>query len=53
LTQFIEWFYLYPPAPNELRQTATSGDKNAFGVDSADMKLGWFEPMNNTPFDLK
>jgi prepilin-type processing-associated H-X9-DG protein len=37
----------------EPRQMANSGDKNAFGVDSADMKLGWFEPMNNTPFDLE
>ena len=32
---------------------ANSDDKNAYGVESADMKLGWFEPLNNTLFDLE
>jgi len=26
---------------------------NAYGVKSYDMMLGWFEPIDNTPFDLK
>lgn len=26
---------------------------NAYGVNSADMNLGWFEPINNTLFDLQ
>lgn len=26
---------------------------NPYGVNSADMNLGWFEPLNNTPFDLQ
>ena len=30
-----------------------SGGKNTFGINSADMKLGWFEPVDNTPFDLE
>jgi len=37
----------------EPREMAKFGDKNVYGVDSADMKLGWFEPINNTPFDLE
>ncbi len=37
----------------EPRQMAGSGDKNAYGVNSADMNLGWFEPVNNTLFDLQ
>lgn len=32
---------------------ATSCLNNIYGIDSADMKLGWFEPVNNTRFDLK
>lgn len=35
------------------RRMARFDDKNVFGVDSADMKLGWFEPLDNTPFDLE
>jgi len=35
------------------RQMAEFKGKNAYGVDSADMKLGWFEPIDNTPFDLE
>ena len=26
---------------------------NVYGVESSDMMLGWFEPMDNSPFDLK
>ena len=26
---------------------------SVYGVDSASMKLGWFEPVDNTPFDLE
>jgi prepilin-type processing-associated H-X9-DG protein len=35
------------------RQTAEFKGKNAYGVESADMKLGWFEPVDNSLFDLK
>jgi prepilin-type processing-associated H-X9-DG protein/prepilin-type N-terminal cleavage/methylation domain-containing protein len=28
-------------------------DSNVYGVDSARMKLGWFEPIDNTLFDLE
>jgi prepilin-type N-terminal cleavage/methylation domain-containing protein/prepilin-type processing-associated H-X9-DG protein len=28
-------------------------DKNAYGVNSADMDLGWFAPLNNSMFDIK
>jgi len=35
------------------RRMADSDGKNVYGVDSADMKLGWFEPVDNTFFDLK
>ena len=37
----------------EPRKIAQFDDKNVYGVDSASMKLGWFEPVNNTPFDLE
>ncbi len=37
----------------EPREMAKFDDKNVYGVDSIDMKLGWFEPINNTPFDLE
>jgi prepilin-type processing-associated H-X9-DG protein len=37
----------------EPRQLAKSGGENAYGVDSGDTKLGWFEPVDNTPYDLK
>jgi prepilin-type processing-associated H-X9-DG protein/prepilin-type N-terminal cleavage/methylation domain-containing protein len=30
-----------------------SDDKNVYGVDSAEMKLGWFQPIDNSLFDLK
>lgn len=35
------------------RQMAGSGDKNVYGVNPSDLKLGWFEPLNNTLFDLQ
>ena len=28
-------------------------EENIYGVKSCDMMLGWFEPIDNTPFDLK
>ncbi len=34
------------------RQIAGFDSLNAYGVDSAEMRLGWFEPVDNTPFDL-
>jgi len=34
------------------REMANYDGKNVYGVNSADMKLGWFEPIDNTPFDL-
>ena len=35
------------------RRMANSNDKNAYGIQSSDMNLGWFEPLNNTLFDLQ
>ncbi|MHC4324704.1 MAG: type II secretion system protein [Planctomycetota bacterium] len=35
------------------RRMAAIEDKNAYGIESADMNLGWFEPVNNTLFDLE
>ena len=35
------------------REMAKFDGENAYGIDSADMKLGWFEPIDNTPFDLE
>jgi prepilin-type processing-associated H-X9-DG protein/prepilin-type N-terminal cleavage/methylation domain-containing protein len=37
----------------ECREMAKFNGKNAYGVDSTSMKLGWFEPIDNTPFDLE
>ena len=37
----------------EPRQIANSDGKNVYSVDSTNMKLGWFEPISNTPFDLE
>jgi prepilin-type processing-associated H-X9-DG protein len=37
----------------EPRQMASSGDKNVYGVNPSDFNLGWFEPLNNTLFDLQ
>ncbi|UCE50198.1 MAG: type II secretion system protein [Phycisphaerales bacterium] len=35
------------------RRIATFDNENIYGVRSADMKLGWFDPIDNTPFDLE
>jgi prepilin-type processing-associated H-X9-DG protein/prepilin-type N-terminal cleavage/methylation domain-containing protein len=35
------------------RQMAKFNGKNVYEVDSINMKLGWFEPVDNTLFDLK
>jgi prepilin-type N-terminal cleavage/methylation domain-containing protein/prepilin-type processing-associated H-X9-DG protein len=35
------------------REMADFEGRNAYGVDSAASKLGWFEPIDNTPFDLR
>ncbi len=35
------------------RQMAQFDRENAYGVHSTGVKLGWFEPINNTPFDLE
>ena len=35
------------------RRMADFYGKNAYGVESGDMMLGWFEPLDNTLFDLK
>jgi len=35
------------------RQMAQFDKSNVYGVDSAIMKLGWFEPVDNTLFDLE
>ena len=35
------------------RQMADFRGKNVYGVESADIKIGWFEPIDNSLFDLK
>ena len=35
------------------RRLANCESKNAYGVKSVDMKLGWFAPLDNSPYDLK
>ncbi len=35
------------------RRLAKFDGENAYGVASAEMKLGWFEPVDNSPYDLK
>jgi prepilin-type N-terminal cleavage/methylation domain-containing protein/prepilin-type processing-associated H-X9-DG protein len=37
----------------EPRKLTAFDNENAYGVTSAEMNLGWFEPINNTPFDLE
>lgn len=34
-------------------QIAVFEDTNAYGINSVDMKIGWFEPVNNSMFDLE
>ena len=40
-------------APAAALRQQGAGGANAYGVDSAEMNLGWFEPINNTLFDLQ
>ncbi|MHC4228219.1 MAG: prepilin-type N-terminal cleavage/methylation domain-containing protein [Planctomycetota bacterium] len=35
------------------RRLAKFDGENAYGVNSTEMKLGWFEPVDNSPYDLK
>ena len=37
----------------ETRQMANLENDNVYGICSVDMNLGWFEPINNTEFDLE
>jgi prepilin-type processing-associated H-X9-DG protein len=37
----------------EPRRMAGSSDKNIYNANPCDFKLGWFEPLDNTPFDLQ
>jgi prepilin-type N-terminal cleavage/methylation domain-containing protein len=45
----VEW----ADGHSDSREMADFGDINVYDVDSAEMKLGWFAPIDNTPFDLK
>lgn len=38
---------------NSMEISETSKLKNIYGEDSFSEKLGWFEPLDNSPFDLK
>jgi prepilin-type N-terminal cleavage/methylation domain-containing protein/prepilin-type processing-associated H-X9-DG protein len=35
------------------RRMAALDDRNAYGVDSTEMKLGWFDPVDNSLYDLR
>jgi len=37
----------------DLRWLANSDGRNAYGVDSVDINLGWFDPVDNSAYDLK
>jgi len=37
----------------EPRQMAGSGEENVYGANPGDFQLGWFEPLNNSLFDLE
>ena len=37
----------------ERRRLAEFESNNIYGIDSVDMKLGWFDPIDNSPYDLK
>jgi len=37
----------------EPRQMAGSGEENVYGANPGDFKLGWFGPLDNSPFDLQ
>ena len=45
----VEW----ADGHSDSQQMAGIDGTNVYDVDSAQMKLGWFEPINNTLFDLK
>jgi prepilin-type N-terminal cleavage/methylation domain-containing protein len=45
----VEW----ADGHSDSRQIAGLDETNAYEVNSAQMKLGWFEPIDNTLFDLK
>jgi prepilin-type N-terminal cleavage/methylation domain-containing protein len=45
----IEW----ADGHSDSRKIAAIDGTNVYDVDSAEMKLGWFEPIDNTLFDLK
>jgi prepilin-type N-terminal cleavage/methylation domain-containing protein/prepilin-type processing-associated H-X9-DG protein len=64
----ITSFYMSPSVHFRHRESANAGwvdghvdwrrmakfdGPNVYGVDSADLKLGWFQPIDNTLFDLK
>jgi prepilin-type processing-associated H-X9-DG protein/prepilin-type N-terminal cleavage/methylation domain-containing protein len=66
--QVITSFYMSPSIHFRHRGSANAGwadghvdrrpmakfdGPNVYGADSADLKLGWFEPIDNTLFDLK
>jgi prepilin-type N-terminal cleavage/methylation domain-containing protein/prepilin-type processing-associated H-X9-DG protein len=35
------------------RRLSKCKGENAYGINSVDMKLGWFDPLDNSPYDLK
>jgi prepilin-type processing-associated H-X9-DG protein len=35
------------------RQLANGEGENAYGINSVDVELGWFDPLDNSPYDLK
>lgn len=45
----VEW----ADGHSDSRRMADLDGRNIYDVDSAEMKLGWFEPIDNTLFDLK
>lgn len=45
----VEW----ADGHSDSQQMAALDEENVYEVDSAEMKLGWFEPIDNTLFDLK
>jgi prepilin-type N-terminal cleavage/methylation domain-containing protein len=45
----VEWV----DGHSDSRQMAALDGTNVYDVDSAQMKLGWFDPIDNTLFDLK
>jgi prepilin-type N-terminal cleavage/methylation domain-containing protein/prepilin-type processing-associated H-X9-DG protein len=49
----IEPRQMAPGTRDDGRGTTDEGRTNAYGVDSAEMKLGWFDPVDNSPYDLK